>query len=92
MSTAELQALSGYQVSLCFDGVTVNLSLFVSNLLFKIIMKKQCSFSADGLWFQYGDVMMTAGESGQRGMFWLPAPGVTADCMDTSPAGNYYLL
>ncbi|XP_044061569.1 tectonic-1 isoform X2 [Siniperca chuatsi] len=36
--------------------------------------------------YQYGDVMVTAGVSGQRGMFWLPAPGVTADCMDTSPA------
>ncbi|KAM7417068.1 hypothetical protein PAMA_016938 [Pampus argenteus] len=36
--------------------------------------------------YQYGDVMATAGESGQRGIFWLPAPGVTADCVDTSPA------
>ncbi|XP_074503945.1 tectonic-1 [Sebastes fasciatus] len=36
--------------------------------------------------YQYGDVMVTAGESGQRGMFWVPAPGLTADCMDTSPA------
>ncbi|XP_070769726.1 tectonic-1 [Enoplosus armatus] len=36
--------------------------------------------------YRYGDVMVTAGESGQRGMFWLPAPGVTADCVDTSPA------
>ncbi|KAL7395646.1 hypothetical protein ABVT39_020737 [Epinephelus coioides] len=36
--------------------------------------------------YQYGDVMVTAGESGQRGMFLLPAPGVTADCMDNSPA------
>ncbi|XP_044220210.1 tectonic-1 isoform X1 [Thunnus albacares] len=36
--------------------------------------------------YQYGDVMVTAGQSGQRGIFWLPAPGVTADCMDTSPA------
>ncbi|TNN44378.1 Tectonic-1 [Liparis tanakae] len=33
-----------------------------------------------------GDVMVTAGESGQRGMFWLPGPCITADCMDTSPA------
>nr|XP_019966025.1 PREDICTED: tectonic-1 isoform X1 [Paralichthys olivaceus] len=36
--------------------------------------------------YQYGDVMVTAGEDGERGMFWLPAPGVTADCVDTSPA------
>ncbi|KAK9517618.1 hypothetical protein VZT92_022971 [Zoarces viviparus] len=36
--------------------------------------------------YQWGDVMVTAGESGQRGMFWLPAPCVTADCVDTSPA------
>ncbi|XP_034399174.1 tectonic-1 [Cyclopterus lumpus] len=36
--------------------------------------------------YQCGDVMVTAGESGQRGMFWLPAPCITADCMDTSPA------
>eukprot|EP00064_Thunnus_orientalis_P008061 superscaffoldBa00000935_g8083 len=35
---------------------------------------------------EYGDVMVTAGQGGQRGIFWLPAPGVTADCMDTSPA------
>ncbi|XP_056295551.1 tectonic-1 isoform X2 [Pseudoliparis swirei] len=36
--------------------------------------------------YQFGDVMVTAGESGQRGMFWLPGPCITADCMDTSPA------
>ncbi|XP_068570287.1 tectonic-1 isoform X2 [Cebidichthys violaceus] len=36
--------------------------------------------------YQCGDVMVTAGESGQRGMFWLPAPCVTADCVDTNPA------
>ncbi|XP_029296843.1 tectonic-1 isoform X2 [Cottoperca gobio] len=33
--------------------------------------------------YQYGDVMMTAGE---RGMFMLPAAAVTADCIDNSPA------
>nr|XP_046262426.1 tectonic-1 [Scatophagus argus] len=38
------------------------------------------------LGYQYGDVMVTAGGSGDRGQFWLPAPGVTADCVDTSPA------
>lgn len=42
--------------------------------------------------FQYGDVMMTAGASGQTGLLQLPAPSVTADCMDTNPAGNYYSL
>ncbi|XP_069027389.1 tectonic-1 [Embiotoca jacksoni] len=36
--------------------------------------------------YQYGDVMETAEESGQRGMFWFPAPGVTANCVDNSPA------
>ncbi|XP_045886798.1 tectonic-1-like isoform X2 [Micropterus dolomieu] len=36
--------------------------------------------------YRYGDVMGTAGASGQRGTFWLPAPSFTADCMDTSPA------
>ncbi|CAK6977854.1 tectonic-1-like [Scomber scombrus] len=36
--------------------------------------------------YQYGDVMLTAGESGQRGMFWLPAAALTADCVDNSPA------
>ncbi|XP_054453794.1 tectonic-1-like isoform X2 [Anoplopoma fimbria] len=36
--------------------------------------------------YQFGDVMVTAGESGERGMFSLPAPFVTADCVDTSPA------
>uniref|UniRef100_A0A8D3AV46 Tectonic-1-3 domain-containing protein n=2 Tax=Scophthalmus maximus TaxID=52904 RepID=A0A8D3AV46_SCOMX len=30
--------------------------------------------------------MVTAGEGGERGVFWLPAPSVTADCVDTSPA------
>ncbi|KAK2843996.1 hypothetical protein Q5P01_010655 [Channa striata] len=36
--------------------------------------------------YQYGDVMLTALGNGQEGVFWLPAPGVTADCVDTSPA------
>ncbi|KAG8003787.1 Tectonic-1 [Nibea albiflora] len=36
--------------------------------------------------YQYGDVMVTTGGRGQRGTFWLPAPGVTAHCMDTSAA------
>ncbi|XP_039669735.1 tectonic-1 [Perca fluviatilis] len=36
--------------------------------------------------YQFGDVMLTAGRSGQRAMFWLPAAGLTADCVDTSPA------
>uniref|UniRef100_UPI0037E71082 tectonic-1 n=1 Tax=Semicossyphus pulcher TaxID=241346 RepID=UPI0037E71082 len=35
--------------------------------------------------YQYGDMMVTAAQSGQRGTFMLPAPGVTADCVD-SPA------
>uniref|UniRef100_A0A3Q1B646 Tectonic domain-containing protein n=2 Tax=Amphiprion ocellaris TaxID=80972 RepID=A0A3Q1B646_AMPOC len=36
--------------------------------------------------YLYEDVMLTVGESGQRGMFWLPAAGLTADCVDNSPA------
>ncbi|XP_071313644.1 tectonic-1-like isoform X3 [Trachinotus anak] len=36
--------------------------------------------------YQFGDEMLTVGEGGERGLFWLPAPGVTADCVDTSPA------
>ncbi|KAM7000790.1 tectonic-1 [Tautogolabrus adspersus] len=36
--------------------------------------------------YQYGDVMLTAAQNGQRGMFMLPAAGVTADCVDNSPA------
>ncbi|XP_076595988.1 tectonic-1 [Chaetodon auriga] len=36
--------------------------------------------------YRYGDVMGTAGETGQRGTFWLPAPGVSADCVDKNPA------
>ncbi|CAJ1057985.1 tectonic-1-like isoform X2 [Xyrichtys novacula] len=36
--------------------------------------------------YQFGDVMVMAAQSGQRGMFMLPAPGVTADCVDNSPA------
>ncbi|XP_034739153.1 tectonic-1 [Etheostoma cragini] len=36
--------------------------------------------------YQCGDVMLTAGQSGQRAVFWLPTPGLTADCVDTSPA------
>uniref|UniRef100_A0A8C7VBB9 Tectonic family member 1 n=1 Tax=Oryzias sinensis TaxID=183150 RepID=A0A8C7VBB9_9TELE len=38
------------------------------------------------LWFQFGDVLRTADESGQRGEFYLPAAGVTAACVDKSPA------
>lgn len=44
--------------------------------------------SAERVCFQYGDVMLTAGRSGQTGIFFLPSPGVTADCVDASPAGN----
>ncbi|XP_042349796.1 tectonic-1-like [Plectropomus leopardus] len=36
--------------------------------------------------YKYGDVMVTAGVRGQRGTLLLPAPGVTADCVDSSPA------
>ncbi|XP_026186373.1 tectonic-1 isoform X2 [Mastacembelus armatus] len=36
--------------------------------------------------YKYGDLLVTAQESGQRGVFRLPAPGVTADCVDTNPA------
>ncbi|XP_071396085.1 tectonic-1-like [Centroberyx affinis] len=36
--------------------------------------------------YLYGDVIATAGENGERGILWLPAPGVTAYCVDLSPA------
>ncbi|XP_062416683.1 tectonic-1 isoform X2 [Pungitius pungitius] len=36
--------------------------------------------------YQCGDVMVTAGESGQGGIFQLPAPLITSDCVDNSPA------
>ncbi|XP_034546051.1 tectonic-1-like isoform X2 [Notolabrus celidotus] len=36
--------------------------------------------------YQYGDVMATVAQGGQREMFMLPAPGVTAECVDNSPA------
>ncbi|XP_015254362.1 PREDICTED: tectonic-1 [Cyprinodon variegatus] len=36
--------------------------------------------------FQFGDVLATAKPNGLRGMFYLPAPGLTADCVK-SPAG-----
>ncbi|XP_068596220.1 tectonic-1-like [Brachionichthys hirsutus] len=36
--------------------------------------------------YQYGDVMVTPGRPGQPGLLRLPAPGVTADCVDSSPA------
>ncbi|KAM9356785.1 tectonic-1-like [Symphorus nematophorus] len=36
--------------------------------------------------YRFGDVMETAGQSGLRGMFGLPAPAVTADCVEKSPA------
>ncbi|KAM3877809.1 tectonic-1 [Diretmus argenteus] len=36
--------------------------------------------------YLYGDVMVTVGENGERGVLWLPVPGVTAYCLDTNPA------
>ncbi|CAI5682202.1 tectonic-1 isoform X1 [Oreochromis niloticus] len=36
--------------------------------------------------YQYGDVIVTAGAAAQRGILRLPTPGVTADCVDNSPA------
>ncbi|XP_008417949.1 tectonic-1 isoform X2 [Poecilia reticulata] len=36
--------------------------------------------------YQFGDVLATAEPSGQKGIFYLPAPGVTADCVNSSPA------
>lgn len=40
--------------------------------------------------FQLGDEILTAGEDGDRGLFWLPGPGVTAECVDNNPAGRYH--
>lgn len=42
--------------------------------------------------FQYGDVIVTAGAAEQREILQLPARGVTADCVDNSPAGNAFVL
>ncbi|KAM6923498.1 LOW QUALITY PROTEIN: tectonic-1-like [Xenentodon cancila] len=36
--------------------------------------------------YQYGDVVMAAADRGQRQMFFLPSPGITADCVSNSPA------
>ncbi|XP_072252391.1 tectonic-1 [Leuresthes tenuis] len=36
--------------------------------------------------YQFGDVMVTAGENSERQMFYLPARGVTSECLDNSPA------
>ncbi|XP_027888068.1 tectonic-1 isoform X1 [Xiphophorus couchianus] len=36
--------------------------------------------------YQFGDVLATAELNGQKGIFCLPAPGVTADCVNSSPA------
>lgn len=44
---------------------------------------------AVGFSFQYGDVLGTRGESGERGRLWLPAPSLSARCVDTNPAGNW---
>uniref|UniRef100_A0A1A7WJJ0 Tectonic family member 1 n=1 Tax=Iconisemion striatum TaxID=60296 RepID=A0A1A7WJJ0_9TELE len=35
------------------------------------------------LGYQYGDLLVTTDSSGQRGMFYLPAPGVTPDCVNS---------
>lgn len=39
--------------------------------------------------FQYGDVIVTIEESGERGQLRFPAPGMTAHCVDSNPAGNW---
>ncbi|CAG5993474.1 unnamed protein product [Menidia menidia] len=36
--------------------------------------------------YQYGDVMLTAGADGETQTLYLPAPGVTSECVDSSPA------
>ncbi|TNM99030.1 hypothetical protein fugu_013594 [Takifugu bimaculatus] len=36
--------------------------------------------------YRYGDVLGTREESGERGRLWLPAPSVSARCVDTNPA------
>lgn len=70
-----------------FEVETVDLAPV---LLLFLYIRLFYSFSAAVFCFQYGEEMLTAGESGQTGMFWLPSPGVTADCVDTSPAGSCY--
>lgn len=46
------------------------------------------SVSAAVCAFQYGDVIVTVKESGERGQLQFPAPGVSAHCVDSNPAGN----
>ena len=36
--------------------------------------------------YQYGDIMATAGGSGERGQLWLPTSSVSARCVDANPA------
>ena len=54
----------------------------------KFMSGPACSLCTDGVWFQFGDVMVTAGANSERQMFYLPAPGVTSECLDNSPAGT----
>lgn len=61
---------------ICFSVTTVcgSLSHSVSSVVFA---------------FQYGDVIMTVEESGERGQLWFPAPGLSAHCVDGNPAGDF---
>lgn len=36
--------------------------------------------------YQYGDIMVTTGGSGERGQLWLPTSSVSAHCVDANPA------
>ncbi|XP_054648465.1 tectonic-1 [Dunckerocampus dactyliophorus] len=45
----------------------------------------QMSTAVPHTFYQYGDVIVTAKENGQGGILWLPASGVTVDCVDHSP-------
>ncbi|XP_061835592.2 tectonic-1 [Nerophis lumbriciformis] len=46
----------------------------------------QISTAVTDNFYQYGDVIVSAKEDGQRGIFWLPASSITVDCVDHSPA------
>lgn len=60
---------------ICFGVTTVRGSL--SNSISSVVFA-----------FQYGDVIVTIEESGERGQLRLPAPTVSAHCVDSNPAGN----
>ncbi|KAM9850143.1 tectonic-1 [Aulostomus maculatus] len=84
----------------CVDGFSHRLPVLPTGRNFESLFKQFTSFTfnpdnsgqlsieklQDSSGYQYLDVIMTAGKSGERGFFWLPAAGVTAHCVDSNPA------